>query len=70
MVKDTEELIMVTSEGIVIRIRIKDISTVGRVAQGVKLINLDEGVTVMSMDKITEENVYEEPSEDEEITEE
>ncbi len=65
MVKDTEELIMVTSEGIVIRIKIKDISTVGRVAQGVKLINLEEGVTVMSMDKITEDNVYEEPSEDE-----
>ncbi len=64
MVKDTEELIMVTSEGIIIRIRISDISTVGRVAQGVKLINLEEGVTVMSMDKITEEYVYEEPSEE------
>ncbi len=70
MVKDTEELIMVTSEGIVIRIRISDISTVGRVAQGVKLINLEEGVTVMSMDKITEDNVYEEASNQEEITEE
>ncbi len=69
MVKDTEELIMVTSEGIVIRIRIKDISTVGRVAQGVKLINLDEGVTVMSMDKITEDNVYEVSSETEETEE-
>ncbi len=57
MVKDTEELIMVTSQGVVIRIRIKDISTVGRVTQGVKLINLENGVTVMSIDKITEDAV-------------
>lgn len=57
MVKDTEELIMVTSQGVVIRIRVKDISTVGRVAQGVKLINLEEGVVVKSIDKITEDAV-------------
>ena len=37
MVNDNEELIMVTSQGVIIRIRIKDISTVGRVTQGVKL---------------------------------
>lgn len=57
MVNDSEELIMVTSEGVVIRIRIKDIATVGRIAQGVKLINLNDDVRVVSMDKITEENV-------------
>lgn len=57
MVKDTEELIMVTSQGIVIRIRVKDISTVGRVTQGVKLINLEDGVKVISIDKITEDAV-------------
>lgn len=57
MVKDTEELIMVTSQGVVIRIRVKDISTVGRVTQGVKLINLENGVTVKSIDKITEDAV-------------
>lgn len=59
MVKDGEELIMVTSQGVVIRIRVKDISTVGRVTQGVKLINLEQGVTVMSIDKITEDAVEE-----------
>ena len=53
MVNDSEELIMVTSEGVVIRIRIKDIATTtGRITQGVRLINLDDGVTVVSMDKI------------------
>lgn len=67
MVKDTEELIMVTSEGVVIRIRVKDISTVGRVTQGVKLINLEEGVMVRSLDKISEDALEEEMSE--EVTE-
>ncbi len=59
MVKDSEELIMVTSQGVVIRIRIKDISTTGRVTQGVKLINLEEGVVVKSIDKITEDALEE-----------
>lgn len=53
-VNDGEELIMVSSEGVIIRIKVKDISTVGRVTQGVKLVNLNEGVTVISMDKIEE----------------
>ncbi len=57
MVNDSEELMLVTSEGIIIRIRVRDISTVGRIAQGVKLINIDEGVTVMSIAKINEEDI-------------
>ncbi len=57
MVNDNEELMLVTSEGVIIRIRVKDISTVGRIAQGVKLINVDKGVTVMSIAKITEDCV-------------
>jgi DNA gyrase subunit A len=60
MVNDNEELMLVTSEGVIIRIRVKDISTVGRVAQGVKLINVDEGVTVMSIAKVSEDCVEEE----------
>ena len=65
MVNDSEELIMVTSEGVVIRIRIKDIATTtGRITQGVRLINLDDGVTVVSMDKISAEDAVEEESEE------
>ena len=61
-VNDSQELIMVSSEGVVIRIKVKDISTVGRVAQGVKLVNLNEGVWVISMDTIDEEYVNSESS--------
>lgn len=65
MVNDSEELIMVTSEGVVIRIRIKDIATTtGRITQGVRLINLNDGVTVVSMDKISSEDTVEEESEE------
>ncbi len=60
MVNDNEELIMVTSQGVIIRIRVRDISTVGRVTQGVKLINLNDDVTVVSMAKISEEDIEEE----------
>lgn len=65
MVNDSEELIMVTSEGIVIRIRIKDITTTtGRITQGVRLMNLDEGVSVVSMDKIAAEDTVDESVEE------
>ncbi|MEI3162003.1 MAG: DNA gyrase subunit A [Lachnospirales bacterium] len=66
-VNDSQELIMVSSEGVVIRIKVRDISTVGRVAQGVKLVNLNEGVTVISMDTIDEDYV---DSENAEVTDE
>ena len=44
-----QELMMITSEGIVIRTSVDEISILGRITSGVKLIQLDEGVTVASM---------------------
>jgi len=57
MVNDNEELMMITGDGVVIRIRVKDISNSGRVTQGVKLINVGENVKVMSIAKIEEESL-------------
>ena len=48
---------LINSEGNVIRIRIGDISTVGRVTSGVKLINVGNNTTVVSIAKIAEENI-------------
>ena len=53
-VNDDNEIIMITTEGIVIRLRVEDISTLGRITSGVKLINLDEGVKVAQMTKVRE----------------
>lgn len=52
MLDNDEELIMVNSEGVIIRIRAKDIAKTSRVTQGVKLINLNENVKVVSVAKI------------------
>lgn len=70
MVSDNEELMLITSEGVIIRLRGKEISTFGRVSQGVKLMNLAEGVKVVSVAKITEEDIELEEEETEEIREE
>lgn len=69
VVNDNEELIMITSEGIVIRIRVNDISTVGRVTQGVKLINIAGDVSVVGTAKITEEHIDNDDGEEEDIYE-
>ncbi|MCR4671861.1 MAG: DNA gyrase subunit A [Lachnospiraceae bacterium] len=55
-----EELMMITSGGIIIRIPIDSISVQGRAASGVKLISLDEGTSVVSIEKITAEVLQEE----------
>ena len=64
LVNDKEELMIINSEGVIIRIRINDISTTSRVTQGVKLINLDENANVVSIAKIAEDHI-EDSDEDE-----
>ncbi|MCL2564498.1 MAG: DNA gyrase subunit A [Defluviitaleaceae bacterium] len=67
-VNANEELMIINSSGVIIRIRIADISITGRVTQGVKLINLGEDETVVSIAKITEEQIEEEIEETEETS--
>ena len=54
-VSDEDELLLITSQGIIIRIRVSQISTIGRNAQGVKLINVDNDVKVVCMEKVNAE---------------
>ena len=51
-VTDDDELMLINSDGVVIRLRVADISVIGRVTQGVKLINLPEGTDLISMAKV------------------
>ena len=55
-VKDDQELMIITTEGIIIRINVSDISTLGRITSGVKLINLDleKDTSVASIAKVKE----------------
>ena len=55
-VDEHREIMLITTEGIVIRMEVADISMLGRNTSGVKLIDMDEDVTVASMSKVREEN--------------
>ena len=51
-VNDDHEIMMITTEGVIIQLPVSDISIIGRNTSGVKLINLDEGVTVAKIAKV------------------
>ncbi|MBQ0036001.1 MAG: DNA gyrase subunit A [Firmicutes bacterium] len=53
-VTDDNEIMMITSTGIIIQIRMSEISSIGRITSGVKLIDLKEGVTVAKIAKVRE----------------
>ena len=53
-VTDENEIMMITTEGIIIQIRMGDISMIGRNTSGVKVINLDDHVTVAKIAKVRE----------------
>jgi len=53
-VKEQDDLMLINSEGVIIRIPIDNISVKGRVTQGVKLIQMNQGVSVVGMAKITD----------------
>ena len=53
-VNDDNEIMMITTEGIIIQLRMEDISTLGRITSGVKMINLEKGVKVAQIAKVRE----------------
>ena len=69
-VNDDNEVMMITTEGIIIRISCSDISILGRITSGVKLMNLDEKVSVASIAKVREKEDKTEGNEQEEAEEE
>jgi len=52
LVKDDDEMMLISSNGTLVRTRVNEISVVGRNTQGVKLINLDGGEKLVSIDRI------------------
>jgi DNA gyrase subunit A len=54
---DKEELMLINSDGVIIRTPVSGIRTTGRNASGVKLIDLEEGAQVVGLAKISEEDV-------------
>jgi DNA gyrase subunit A len=54
VVEATDEIMLITSEGILIRIPVQKISRVGRAAQGVKLVAVEEGGKVRAAAKVVQ----------------
>lgn len=52
IVNPDDELMIVTNQGIIIRLRVKEISQTGRVTSGVKLMNIDEDISIASIARI------------------
>ena len=74
-VDEEDEIMIINTEGIIIRTECSGISKLGRITSGVKLINLDDNVSVASIAKVrkTEDDGDEEEEsqeENEEVTEE
>ena len=53
-VTDENEIMMITNGGTIIQLRMDEITVHGRVTSGVKMINLDKGVTVAKIAKVRE----------------
>lgn len=56
IVNDTDDVMMITDTGVVIRINVKDISVLGRNTQGVTLMRTSDGGKVMNIAKIPKED--------------
>ena len=54
-VNQENEIMMITTEGIIIRMKVEGISVLGRVTSGVKLMNLEDDITVASIAKVRED---------------
>ena len=60
LVRPEDEIMMITTGGVLIRTKVKQIREMGRSTQGVTLINLDEGSKLSGLQKIVESDEEEE----------
>ena len=54
LVNDEDEIMLITTGGVLIRTRVKEIRELGRATQGVTLINLGDGEKLSGLEKVVE----------------
>ena len=54
LVKAEDEIMLITTGGVLIRTRVKEMRALGRATQGVTLINLDQGEKLSGLEKVIE----------------
>ena len=69
-VNKDDEMMLITTEGIIIRIRVSDTALLGRITSGVKLMNLKDDVVIASIAKVREDKSLIQSEDHEENTEE
>jgi DNA gyrase subunit A len=60
LVSPDDEIMLITTGGVLIRTRVSEVREQGRSTQGVRLINLDEGEKLAGLEKIVESDEEEE----------
>ena len=55
--RDDDELMLITTQGMVNRTHVHEIRVVGRNTQGVRIMNLNEGDKIASIAKVAQENI-------------
>ena len=65
-VNKEDEVMLITTEGIIIRIRVSDTALLGRITSGVKLMNLKDDVVIASIAKVREDKSLIQSEEDHE----
>lgn len=64
ILEQEHDVMMINTEGIIIQMAVQDISILGRITSGVKLMNLPENVTIASIAKVRETEKSEEDLEE------
>ena len=54
---DNDDLMIITTQGVMIRQPVENIRTIGRNTQGVRLLRLDDGATISSVTKVIKDEV-------------
>ena len=61
-----EDILLITNEGVIIRMAVDSISTIGRSTQGVRLMRLDDGTKIVGVARAEQEDEDEDEDGDEE----
>ena len=67
-VVDSDDLIVITDSGVLMRQPVSAIRSIGRVTQGVRLVKLDDGTNISSITRVISEDSATEKKDDKQMT--
>ena len=57
LVNETDEIMLISDNGVLVRTRVCEVREMGRATQGVRLINLDSHQSLVGFQKISEDDI-------------